>query len=158
MSASGSTVSGSGSARPPLPFGLGRDPTCSPSRCLQPGTPLPLPGSPLHDQVAASLASLLSTFFSTSLRYLGVSEILDWVESNKTIDAWCVHRARQERPVGGLTRESDRILTGLEQGRAPSEVGNDKNLEVGRGAITSVIKAALEQEDDAWATSLREVS
>lgn len=50
------------------------------------------------------------------------------------------------------------ILTGLEQGRGSGEVGNEKNLEVGRGAIRSVIKAALEQEDEAWATSLREVS
>lgn len=77
-------------ARPPLPFGLGRDPSCSHSRCLQPGTPLPAPGSQLHDQVAAALSALFSTFYATSLRYLGVSEILDWVESNKTIDAWSV--------------------------------------------------------------------
>lgn len=45
----------------------------------------------------------------------------------------------------------------LEQGRSPTEVGNDNNLEVGRGALRSVIKAALDQEDEAWATSLREV-
>jgi hypothetical protein len=92
----------------------------------------------LHDQVAHALSALFSTFYATSLRYLGVSEILDWIECNLTVDAW--------------------ILTGLEQGRGPGEVGNEKNLEVGRGAIRSVIKAALEQEDEAWATSLREVS
>ncbi|CEQ43118.1 SPOSA6832_05019 [Sporobolomyces salmonicolor] len=48
------------------------------------------------------------------------------------------------------------ILTGLEQGRLPEEVGNKKNLEFGREAIKSVIKSALEAEDEAWATSLRE--
>ena len=124
-------------SRPPLPFGLGRSASCPPSQCLQPGVPLPLFGTPLHDQVTLALSSLFTTFYATSLRYLGVSEILDWVESNRTVDAW--------------------ILTGLEQGRDPKEVGNEKNLEVGRGAIRSVIKAALEQEDEAWATSLREV-
>ncbi|GAA5866205.1 hypothetical protein JCM8547_007202 [Rhodosporidiobolus lusitaniae] len=123
-------------ARPPLPFGLGRDPTCAPHRCLFPGTPLPAPGTPLHDQVAQRLSQLFQTFFSTSLRYLGVSEVLDWVESSGTIDAW--------------------ILTGLEQGRLPDEVGNKKNLEFGREAIKSVIKNALDAEDEAWATSLRE--
>jgi hypothetical protein len=122
-------------SRPPLPFGLGREPSCD--NCLSPDVPLPAAGTPLHDQVAHSLSSLFSTFFATSLRYLGVSEILDWLEQNHTIDAW--------------------ILTGLEQGRTPSEVGNESNLAVGRGALKSVIKAALEQEDEAWATSLREV-
>lgn len=76
------------SSRPPLPFGLGREPSCDPARCLQPGVPLPAAGSPLHDQVAHALSALFSTFFATSLRYLGVSEILDWLEQNHTIDAW----------------------------------------------------------------------
>ncbi|GAA5964758.1 hypothetical protein JCM21900_000193 [Sporobolomyces salmonicolor] len=124
------------STRPPLPFGLGRDPACAPDRCNSPGTPLPAPGTPLHDQVASSLSQLFQTFFTTSLRYLGTSEILDWLELNGTVDAW--------------------ILTGLEQGRLPEEVGNKKNLEFGREAIKSVIKSALEAEDEAWATSLRE--
>ncbi|GAA5886523.1 hypothetical protein JCM6882_001672 [Rhodosporidiobolus microsporus] len=122
-------------ARPPLPFGLGRDPTCG-RRCLSPDSPLPAPGNPLHDQVAQSLSQLFQTFFSTSLRYLGVSEVLDWVESSGTIDAW--------------------ILTGLEQGRSPDDVGSKKNLEFGREAIKSVVRNALEAEDEAWATSLRE--
>ncbi|GAA6059243.1 hypothetical protein JCM10212_006636 [Sporobolomyces blumeae] len=124
------------STRPPLPFGLGRDPACSPHRCNAPDAPLPAPGTALHDQVASALSQLFQTFFSTSLRYLGVSEILDWLELNGTVDAW--------------------ILTGLEQGRLPEEVGNDKNLEFGREAIRSVIQSALEAEDGAWATSLRE--
>jgi len=55
---------------------------------------------------------------------------------NGTVDAW--------------------ILTGLEQGRLPDEVGDSKNLEFGRAAIKSVIRGALEAEDGAWATSLRE--
>lgn len=59
-----------------------------------------------------------------------MSEILDWIEANGTVDAW--------------------ILTGLEQHRTPSEVGSTANLEVGRGAIRSVIKAALAQDDEAW--------
>lgn len=37
------------------------------------------------------------------------------------------------------------------------DVASDKNLEVGRSAIKQVIKAALDQDDEAWATSLREV-
>ncbi|GAA5838042.1 hypothetical protein JCM11251_006832 [Rhodosporidiobolus azoricus] len=122
--------------RPPLPFGLGRDPICPPHRCQSPSVPLPAPGSPLHDQIAQSLSQLFQTFFSTSLRYLGVSEVLDWVESSGTIDAW--------------------ILTGLEQGRSPDDVGSKKNLEFGREAIKSVIRNALEAENEAWATSLRE--
>ncbi|GAA5993989.1 hypothetical protein JCM5350_008019 [Sporobolomyces pararoseus] len=124
------------SNRPPLPFGLGRDPTCSPHRCNSPDVPLPAPGTPLHDQVAVALSHLFQTFFATSLRYLGVSEILDWLEMNGTVDAW--------------------ILTGLEQGRSPAEVGDNKNLEFGRAAIKSVVRGALEAEDGAWATSLRE--
>jgi len=59
-----------------------------------------------------------------------VSEILDWIEANGTVDAW--------------------ILTGLEQQRSPAEVGSPANLEVGKGAIRSVIKAALAQDDEAW--------
>jgi len=124
------------SSRPPLPFGLGRDPICSPHRCNSPDTPLPAPGTPLHDQIAFALSQLFQTFFATSLRYLGVSEILDWLEMNGTVDAW--------------------ILTGLEQGRLPDEVGDSKNLEFGRAAIKSVIRGALVAEDGAWATSLRE--
>lgn len=154
-----------------LPFGLQRTPACSPSRCLQPDEPLPL-GTPLADQVAHALSvsvlpgavlsmlrrtvacerelervqltwvatvpqALFSTFYATSLRYLGVSEILDWLEMSATVDAF--------------------ILTGLEQGRLPAEIACSKNLEVGRGAFRSVIKGALEQDDEAWATSLREV-
>lgn len=49
------------------------------------------------------------------------------------------------------------ILTGLEQGRLPADIASDKNLKVGRSAFRSVIKGALEQDDEAWATSLREV-
>ncbi|GAA5900874.1 uncharacterized protein JCM6883_004682 [Sporobolomyces salmoneus] len=124
------------SNRPPLPFGLGRDPACPPHRCNNPDTPLPAPGTPIHDQVASALSHLFQTFFATSLRYLGVSEILDWLEMNGTVDAW--------------------ILTGLEQGRSPAEVGDKKNLEFGRAAIKSVVRGALEAEDEAWATSLRE--
>ncbi|GAA5995614.1 tetratricopeptide repeat protein [Rhodotorula paludigena] len=124
------------SARPPLPFGLGRDPQCAPHRCLSPDTPLPAPGSPLHDQVAAALSQLFQTFFATSLRYLGVSEILDWLESSGTVDAW--------------------ILTGLEQGRLPDDIANDKNLEFGKEAFRQVVKGALQGENEAWATSLRE--
>lgn len=90
----------------------------------------------MHDQVAVALSHLFQTFFATSLRYLGVSEILDWLEMNGTVDAW--------------------ILTGLEQGRSPAEVGDSKNLEFGRAAIKSVVRGALEAEDGAWATSLRE--
>ncbi|GAA6013371.1 hypothetical protein JCM10207_000872 [Rhodosporidiobolus poonsookiae] len=123
-------------ARPPLPFGLGRDPACASHRCNAPGTPLPGPGNPLYDQVAQSLSQLFQTFFCTSLRYLGVSEVLDWVESSGTIDAW--------------------ILTGLEQGRLPEDISNPKNLDFGREAIKSVIQSALDAEDEAWATSLRE--
>ncbi|ORY66635.1 hypothetical protein BCR35DRAFT_308491 [Leucosporidium creatinivorum] len=122
-------------ARPPLPFGLGSSPSCG-SRCLQPGVPLPL-GTPLADQVAHALSALFSTFYATSLRYLGVSEILDWIEANRTIEAW--------------------LCTGIEQGRSALDVASDKNLEVGRSAIKQVIKAALDQDDEAWATSLREV-
>ncbi|GAA5942954.1 uncharacterized protein JCM15063_006169 [Sporobolomyces koalae] len=122
--------------RPPLPFGLGRDPVCSRHRCNAPDTPLPAPGTTLHDQVANALSQLFQTFFATSLRYLGVSEILDWLEVNGTVDAW--------------------ILTGLEQGRLPVEVGDQKNLEFGRAAIKSVIRGALEAENGVWATSLRE--
>ncbi|BGP19367.1 hypothetical protein JCM10213v2_007456 [Rhodosporidiobolus nylandii] len=110
-------------ARPPLPFGLGRDPLCAPSRQI-------------HDQVAQALSALFQTFFATSLQYLGVSEILDWVESSGTIDAW--------------------ILTGLEQGRLPDELASKKNLEFGREAIRSVVQNALDAEEEAWATSLRE--
>lgn len=66
-----------------------------------------------------------------------MSEILDWVEANRTIEAW--------------------LCTGIEQGRSPLDVASDKNLEVGRSAIKQVIKAALDQDDEAWATSLREV-
>ncbi|GAA6014739.1 hypothetical protein JCM11491_001959 [Sporobolomyces phaffii] len=124
------------SNRPPLPFGLGRDPACSPHRCTAPDVPLPAPGTPLHDQVAVALSHLFQTFFATSLRYLGVSEILDWLEMNGTVDAW--------------------ILTGLEQGRTPDEVGDKKNLGFGRAAIQSVVRGALEAEEGAWATSLRE--
>ncbi|GAA5984470.1 hypothetical protein JCM11641_006992 [Rhodosporidiobolus odoratus] len=122
--------------RPPLPFGLGRDPICNPERCRSPNTPLPASGNPLHDQVTQALSALFQTFFGTSLRYLGVSEVLDWVESSGTIDAW--------------------ILTGLEQGRLPHELNNKRNLDFGREAIRSVVKNALEAEDEAWATSLRE--
>lgn len=121
------------SSRPPLPFGLGRDPQCDPSRCHSPGVPLPPAGAAFEN----ALANLFSTFYATSLRYLGVSEILDWTEGNSTVEAW--------------------ISTGLLQGRLPSEVGNVQNLETGRGAIKSVINAALNQNDEAWATSLREV-
>ncbi|GAA5853430.1 hypothetical protein JCM9279_007235, partial [Rhodotorula babjevae] len=124
------------SARPPLPFGLGRDPQCAPHRCLSPDTPLPAPGSPIHDQVAAALSLLFQTFFSTSLRYLGVSEILDWLESSGTVDAW--------------------ILTGLEGGRLPDDIANPKNLEFGKEAFRQVIRSALQAENEAWATSLRE--
>ncbi|SCV66910.1 BQ2448_5556 [Microbotryum intermedium] len=124
-------------ARAPLPFGLGREAHCSVSSCQQPGVPLPAPGSQLHDQVAHALSTLFSTFFATSLRYLGVSEILDWLHVNATVDAW--------------------LLTGFEQGRTPTEVIEELNLLVGRGAIKSVIVAALNQDDEAWATSLREV-
>ncbi|GAA5921062.1 hypothetical protein JCM3775_004074 [Rhodotorula graminis] len=124
------------SARPPLPFGLGRDPQCAPHRCLSPDSPLPAPGSPLHDQVAAALSLLFQTFFSTSLRYLGVSEILDWLESSGTVDAW--------------------ILTGLEGGRLPDDIANPKNLEFGKEAFRQVIRSALQAENEAWATSLRE--
>ncbi|BGP50990.1 hypothetical protein JCM10450v2_006916 [Rhodotorula kratochvilovae] len=124
------------SARPPLPFGLGRDPQCAPHRCLSPDTPLPAPGSPLHDQVASALSLLFQTFFSTSLRYLGVSEILDWLESSGTVDAW--------------------ILTGLEGGRLPDDIANPKNLEFGKEAFRQVIRSALQAENEAWATSLRE--
>ncbi|SGY41347.1 BQ5605_C003g02499 [Microbotryum silenes-dioicae] len=123
--------------RGPLPFGLGREAHCSVSSCQQPGVPLPAPGSQLHDQVAQALSTLFSTFFATSLRYLGVSEILDWLHVNATVDAW--------------------LLTGFEQGRTPTEVVEELNLLVGRGAIKSVIVAALNQDDEAWATSLREV-
>ncbi|GAA5902331.1 hypothetical protein JCM8208_007262 [Rhodotorula glutinis] len=124
------------SARPPLPFGLGRDPQCAPHRCLSPDSPLPAPGSPIHDQVAAALSLLFQTFFSTSLRYLGVSEILDWLESSGTVDAW--------------------ILTGLEGGRLPDDIANPKNLEFGKEAFRQVIRSALQAENEAWATSLRE--
>lgn len=124
--------------KPQLPFGLGLSPVCPPSSCLHPHLPLPAPGTPLHDQVALSLSALFSTFYSTSLRYLGVSEILDWIEANGTIDAW--------------------ILTGLEQGRTVDDVGNRKNLNVGKGAIRGVIRNALELDDGAWSISLREVS
>ena len=124
------------SARPPLPFGLGRDPQCAPHRCLSPDTPLPAPGSPIHDQVAAALSLLFQTFFSTSLRYLGVSEILDWLESSGTVDAW--------------------ILTGLEGGRLPDDIANPKNLEFGKEAFRQVIRSALQAENEAWAASLRE--
>lgn len=124
-------------ARAPLPFGLGRDAACDPSRCVSPGVALPRAGDALYDQVAKALQQLFVTFFSTALRYLGVSEILDWLEDNKTIDAW--------------------ILAGLERGRLPRDVASDANVDVGKHAIASVIKTALSQENDAWATSLREV-
>lgn len=120
-------------SRPPLPFGLGRDPQCDPSRCLSPGVPLPAAGHAFE----SALANLFSTFYATSLRYLGVSEILDWIEGNSTVEAW--------------------ISTGLLQGRSPAEVGNDQNIQVGRGALRSLISSALNQNDEAWATSLREV-
>lgn len=71
-----------------LPFGLGRDPVCAGERCNEPGVKLPAPGSRLHDQAAQALSDLFVTFFTTSLTYLGVSEILDWVETNGTVDAW----------------------------------------------------------------------
>ncbi|GAA5863110.1 hypothetical protein JCM3774_001424 [Rhodotorula dairenensis] len=124
--------------RPPLPFGLGRDPVCPKHRCLAPEQPLPKPGSPLHDQVAAALAHLFQSFFNTSLRYLGCAEILDWLDSSGTVDAW--------------------ILSGLEQGRRPDEIADDKNLEFGKEAFRQVVQNALEAEDEAWATSLRETA
>lgn len=123
-------------ARPPLPFGLGRDPQCAPHRCLSPDTPLPAPGTPLHDQVAAALSQLFQTFFSTSLRYLGVSEILDWLETSGTVDAW--------------------ILSGLEGGRLPDEIADERNLAFGKEAFRQVVKNALDADGGAWATSLRE--
>lgn len=126
------------SPRPPLPFGLGRDPVCPKHRCLAPEQPLPKPGSPLHDQVAAALAHLFQSFFNTSLRYLGCAEILDWLDSSGTVDAW--------------------ILSGLEQGRRPDEIADDKNLEFGKEAFRQVVQNALEAEDEAWATSLRETA
>ncbi|GAA5984808.1 hypothetical protein JCM10908_003514 [Rhodotorula pacifica] len=126
------------SPRPPLPFGLGRDPICPKHRCLSPDQPLPKPGSPLHDQVAAALAHLFQSFFNTSLRYLGCAEILDWLDSSGTVDAW--------------------ILSGLEQGRRPDEIADDKNLEFGKEAFRQVVQNALEAEDEAWATSLRETA
>lgn len=123
-------------ARPPLPFGLGRDPQCAPHRCLSPDTPLPAPGTPLHDQIAAALSQLFQTFFSTSLRYLGVSEILDWLETSGTVDAW--------------------ILSGLEGGRLPDEIADERNLAFGKEAFRQVVKNALDADGGAWATSLRE--
>ncbi|KWU44556.1 Proteophosphoglycan ppg4, partial [Rhodotorula sp. JG-1b] len=126
------------SSRPPLPFGLGRDPVCPKHRCLSPDQPLPKPGSPLHDQVAAALAHLFQSFFNTSLRYLGCAEILDWLDSSGTVDAW--------------------ILSGLEQGRRPDEIADEKNLDFGKEAFRQVVQNALEAEDEAWATSLRETA
>ncbi|BGP10737.1 hypothetical protein JCM10049v2_006629 [Rhodotorula toruloides] len=123
-------------ARPPLPFGLGRDPQCAPNRCLSPDTPLPAPGTPLHDQIASALSQLFQTFFSTSLRYLGVSEILDWLETSGTVDAW--------------------ILSGLEGGRLPDEIADERNLAFGKEAFRQVVKNALDADGGAWATSLRE--
>lgn len=128
----------SASSRPPLPFGLGRDPVCPKHRCLSPDQPLPKPGSPLHDQVAAALAHLFQSFFNTSLRYLGCAEILDWLDSSGTVDAW--------------------ILSGLEQGRRPDEIADEKNLDFGKEAFRQVVQNALEAEDEAWATSLRETA
>ncbi|GAA6015262.1 hypothetical protein JCM8202_002404 [Rhodotorula sphaerocarpa] len=125
-------------ARPPLPFGLGRDPVCPKHRCLTPDQPLPKPGSPLHDQVASALAHLFQSFFNTSLRYLGCAEILDWLDSSGTVDAW--------------------ILSGLEQGRRPDEIADEKNLEFGKEAFRQVVQNALEADDEAWATSLRETA
>ena len=174
MSAVGSAV---GSARPPLPFGLGRDPSCSSSRCLQPDSaslphlsPAPLL-TPRHSQLHfPSLGLSCTTKLRAASRACsrrstrprcGTSACLRFsIGSKRTKQSMLGELLRLLGQHRGARADGSwaRILTGLEQGRGPAEVGNDKNLEVGKGAITSVINAALEQDDEAWATSLREVS
>ncbi|KAK4047098.1 hypothetical protein OIV83_005661 [Microbotryomycetes sp. JL201] len=119
-----------------LPFGLGQAPQCDRRTCTQPGAPLDLK-SPLADQISTQLTAIFSTFVQTSLRYLGVNEILDYLEQSRTVDTW--------------------LLTGLQQGWSPGKLADEHNLELGRTALKDVILDALDVDDEAWACSLREV-
>lgn len=71
------------------------------------------------------------------MRYLGVNEILDYLEQSQTVDTW--------------------LLAGLQQGWPPNRLAEEANLELGRGALREVIVEALQVDDEAWACSLREV-
>ncbi|KAM0786970.1 hypothetical protein ACM66B_002388 [Microbotryomycetes sp. NB124-2] len=119
-----------------LPFGLGQRPKCDKRTCTQPDAPIDFK-STLAEQVSNQLIAIFSTFFQTSLRYLGVNEILDYLEQSRTIDTW--------------------LLAGLQQGWPPDKLADEHNLELGRTALKDVILDALELDDEAWACSLREV-
>ncbi|KAK4057350.1 hypothetical protein OIO90_001416 [Microbotryomycetes sp. JL221] len=118
------------------PFGLGRLPECG-SNCTNSNEPLDLK-SCLADLVNTQLTTIFVTFFQTCLRYLGVNEVLDYLEQTQTIDLW--------------------ILTALNQGWSLEELTLESNLQLAKQTFTNLVMKALKQDDETWANSLKETA